>query len=163
MNIFKLTESEKNRIRLMYEQNKEKEERRFCNTGNVKSLSEILGDDETEEYIPGVTINKNGVRRMSQVLDLLRAIDMFDGVNDGGEHLCYDLMNQIKSFFPYHYYDETRDECLTAIQKIVELYKENKHGTELVKDLEFVYNLNEVNQRAKEYIKRCLEMIKEKK
>ncbi len=54
------------------------------------------------------------------------------------------------------------------MDKIIELYKENEHGTELVKDIEKVLDLQSKDDdltpsaRAKEYLKRCLVLIKEK-
>jgi hypothetical protein len=46
------------------------------------------------------------------------------------------------------------------MDKIIELYKENEHGEELVKDIEKVYALSNVSQRAKEFLKHGLAMIK---
>lgn len=48
------------------------------------------------------------------------------------------------------------------MNKIIELYKENDHGEELVKDIEKVYGLDHISPRAKEYIKHSLSMIKER-
>jgi hypothetical protein len=54
------------------------------------------------------------------------------------------------------------------MDKVVELYKENEHGTELVKDIERVLALQTKDDeytpspRAKEYLKRCLMLVKEK-
>jgi hypothetical protein len=48
------------------------------------------------------------------------------------------------------------------MDKIIELYKENKHGTELVKDIEQVMQNDYIDQRAKEYLKYCLEIIRGK-
>jgi hypothetical protein len=52
--------------------------------------------------------------------------------------------------------------------KIIELYKENEHGTELVKDIEKVLALQTKDDqltpsvRTKEYLKRALELAKGK-
>jgi hypothetical protein len=55
------------------------------------------------------------------------------------------------------------------MDKIIELYKENEHGTELVKDIERVLALQSndddtltPSSRAKEYLKQCLNLIKGK-
>ena len=54
------------------------------------------------------------------------------------------------------------------LNKVIELYKENEHGTELVKDIERVLALQSKDDeytpspRAKEYLKRCIALIKEK-
>ena len=51
---------------------------------------------------------------------------------------------------------------------IIEFYKENEHGDELVKDIEKVLSLQTKNDdytpspRTKEYLKRCLMLIKGK-
>jgi hypothetical protein len=58
--------------------------------------------------------------------------------------------------------------CQPAIEKIIELYKENEHGDELVKDIEKVLALQSRNDeitpspRTKEYLKRCIMLIKGK-
>jgi hypothetical protein len=46
------------------------------------------------------------------------------------------------------------------MDKIIELYKENEHGEELVKDIEKVFAHNSVSARAKEFLKHGLSMIK---
>jgi hypothetical protein len=46
------------------------------------------------------------------------------------------------------------------MDKIIELYKENEHGEELVKDIEKVYTLQSLNPRAKEFLKQSLNIIK---
>ena len=47
-------------------------------------------------------------------------------------------------------------------QTLIELYKENEHGEELVKDIEKVLKHADPTPRAKEYLKRCLTLVKEK-
>ena len=46
------------------------------------------------------------------------------------------------------------------MDKIIELYKENQHGEELVKDIEKVYAMNHISSKAKEYLKHGLNIIK---
>jgi len=60
---FVLTEEEKESIKKLYmiEQSEEKEDRKFCHGGNVKTLEDIVGSDELEDYIEGVQLRKNGV------------------------------------------------------------------------------------------------------
>ena len=48
------------------------------------------------------------------------------------------------------------------MDKVIELYKENEHGEELVKDIEKVLAHKDPSSRAKEYLKRCLILVKEK-
>ena len=69
-------------------------------------------------------------------------------------------MNMLKNHKPYHFFDETKKECGTAMDKIIELYKENEHGEELVKDIEKVYKMQHVAPRAKEFLKHSIGMIK---
>ena len=159
---FVLTEDEKESIKKLYmiEQSEEKEDRKFCHGGNVKTLEDIVGSDELEDYIEGVQLRKNGVGGLTDRLELLKTLRIHPNVSDGGEHIAYNIMNQLKEFKPYNYFDETKKECNRAMDKIIELYKENEHGEELVKDIEKVYALSNVSQRAKEFLKHGLTMIK---
>jgi hypothetical protein len=159
---FTITESEIDSIKKLYmtEESEEKEDRKFCHGGNVRSLDEIMGDDEAEDYIDGVTIRKNGVNGLIDRLELLKTLRLHPKVSDGGEHLASEIMNHVKAFKPYNYFDETKKECNKAMDKIIELYKENEHGEELVKDIEKVYGMNHVSPRAKEFLKHGMAMIK---
>jgi hypothetical protein len=159
---FVLTEDEKESIKKLYmiEQSEEKEDRKFCHGGNVKTLEDIVGSDELEDYIEGVQLRKNGVGGLTDRLELLKTLRIHPNVSDGGEHIAFNIMNHLKEFKPYNYFDETKKECNKAMDKIIELYKENEHGEELVKDIEKVYALSNVSQRAKEFLKHGLAMIK---
>ena len=159
---FVLTEDEKESIKKLYmiEQSEEKDDRKFCHGGNVKTLEDIVGSDELEDYIEGVQLRKNGVGGLTDRLELLKTLRIHPNVSDGGEHIAYNIMNQLKEFKPYNYFDETKKECNRAMDKIIELYKENEHGEELVKDIEKVDALSNVSQRAKEFLKHGLAMIK---
>jgi hypothetical protein len=159
---FVLTEDEKESIKKLYmiEQSEEKEDRKFCHGGNVKTLEDIVGSDELEDYIEGVQLRKNGVGGLTDRIELLKTLRIHPNVSDGGEHIAYNIMNQLKEFKPYNYFDETKNQCNKAMDKIIELYKENEHGEELVKDIEKVYALSNVSQRAKEFLKHGLTMIK---
>jgi hypothetical protein len=159
---FVLTEDEKDSIKKLYmiEQSEQKDDRKFCHGGNVKSLEEIVGSDELEDYIEGVQLRKNGVNGLTDKLELLKTLRLHPKVSDGGEHLAYSIMNHLKDFKPYNYFDETKKECNKAMDKIIELYKENEHGEELVKDIEKVYGMSHVSPRAKEFLKHGLSMIK---
>jgi len=160
---FIVTEEEKNRIHKMYLSEEPKnEERRFCNSGNVKSLEEIVGDAEASPYVKGVAIRQNGVNGLVDMLELLKFSRLVDNISDGGEHLASQVMNQLKGYKPYNYFDETRKECNRAMDKIIELYKENEHGEELVQDIEKVYGMSHHSPRAKEYLKHSLEMLRGK-
>ena len=67
------------------------------------------------------------------------------------------MLNQFK---PYNYFDEAKNQCNWVMDKIIELYKENKHGEELVKDIEKVYDMEHISPRAKEFLKHCLNIVK---
>lgn len=160
---FQLTESDITEIKKMYliEQSEEKkDDRKFCHGGNVKSLEEIVGEDEAEDYIEGVKLRKNGINGLTDKLELLKTLRLHPNISDGGENLAFEIMNHLKSFKPYKYFDETKQECCNAMDKIIELYKENEHGEELVKDIEKVQGLQHVSPRAKEFLKHGLSMIK---
>jgi hypothetical protein len=159
---FQLTESEIESIKKLYliEQSEKKEDKKFCHGGNVKTLEEIVGDDDAEDYIDGVQLRKNGVNGMVDRLELLKTLRLHPKISDGGEHLAYDIMNHLKTYKPYKYFDETKKECNNAMDKIIELYKENEHGEELVKDIEKVYAMQHVSPRAKEFLKHGIGMLK---
>lgn len=160
---FEISESEVNEIKKMYliEQSEDKgENRKFCHGGNVKELDEIIGGDDVEDYIEGVQLRKNGLGGLVDRLELLKTLRLHPKVSDGGEHLAYNVMNHLKSYKPYNYFDETKKECNKVMDKIIELYKENEHGEELVKDIEKVYGMNHISPRAKEFLKHGLSIIK---
>lgn len=160
---FQLTESDRESIKKMYLINEnEKEDRKFCHAGNTRSLEELAGDDEDEDYIEGVKLRKNGLNALVDRIELLKTLRLHPRVTDGGEHLAFDLMNKLKGFKPYNYFDENKKECSRAMDKIIELYKENEHGEELVKDLEKVYAYNHLSARAKEFMKHTLGMVRGK-
>ena len=48
-------------------------------------------------------------------------------------------MHHLNKFRKKNYFDETNSGCLKAMDKVIELYKENEHGEELVKDIEKVF------------------------
>jgi Mor family transcriptional regulator len=159
---FILTEEERKNIRKQYffEQSGEKTEKRFCHKGNTKTLEEIVGDDDGDDYIDGVKLRKTGVNGLTDILELMKALRIHNKINDGGEDLAFKLVNTLKSYKPYNYFDETKKECNRAMDKIIELYKENDHGEELVKDIEKIMKLQHISNRAKEFIKHGLGMIK---
>ena len=118
---FQITESEIESIKKLYlvEQSEKKDDRKFCHGGNVRSLEEIVGDDESEDYIDGVQLRKNGVNGLVDRLELLKTLRLHPKISDGGEHLAYDVMNHLKTFKPYNYFDETKKECNKAMDKII--------------------------------------------
>lgn len=159
---FVISEDERSSIKKLYmiEQSEKKEDRKFCHGGNVKTLEEIVGDDELEDYIEGVQLRKGGINGLTDRLELLKTLRLHPKISDGGEHLAYSVMNQLKAYKPYNYFDETKKECNKVMDKIIELYKENEHGEELVRDIEKAYAMSNVSARAKEFLKHSLGMIK---
>jgi len=121
---------------------KSKDKKPKCIPENVIPLDEIVGRaDEYSKYTPGITRRASGVNSMVDTLGILNNIRLFKDVKDGGSHLAYEMMNHLNKFRNKNYYDETTGGCHKAMDKIIELYKENEHGTELVKDIERVLNL----------------------
>lgn len=145
----------------------EVKEKPRCVPENVVPLDEIVGQaDEYVLYAPGVSKRKLGVNSMVDTLGILNNLRLFKDIKDGGSHLAYDMMHHLNKFRNKNYYDETTGGCNKAMDKIIELYKENEHGTELVKDIERVLNLQTKDDeltpspRAKEYLKRALALVK---
>lgn len=138
-----------------------------CIPENVIPLDEIAGNsDEYATYLPGVLRRNSGVNSMIDTLAILNNLRLLKDVKDGGSHLSYEMMNHLNKFKNKNYYDETTGGCHKAMDKIIELYKENEHGTELVKDIEKVLALQTredqytPSTRAKEYLKQSLNIIK---
>lgn len=144
-----------------------KDKKPRCIPENVISLDEIVGRaDEFSRYTPGITKRLSGVNSMVDSLGILNNLRLFKDIKDGGSHLAYEMMNNLNKYHNKNYYDETSGECHKAMDKIIELYKESEHGTELVKDIERVLNLQTKedeftpSSRAKEYLKQSLNLIK---
>lgn len=174
MKVIKLTERDlRNIVKRVISESEENEEKgepkQRCLTTNTMSLDEIVGDsDSFRPYSDSISKRNGGVTGIIDTLDLLNTIRLNKNISDGGEHLSYDLLNHLNKFRNRNYYDETSSVCQPAIEKIIELYKENEHGNELVKDIEKVLALQSRNDeitpspRTKEYLKRCLMLIKGK-
>ena len=158
---FIITEEERKNIRNQYFfEGSKQEERRFCHKGNTKTLEEIMGLDDAQDYIQGVKLRNSGVRGLTDTLELLKTIHLHPNITDQGMDLATKLVSNLQSFKPYNYFDETKKECNRAMDKIIELYKENEHGEELVKDIEKVFQIRDVSDRAKEYIKHGLAIVR---
>ena len=151
------------------EQQSDENQKPRCLTNNTIPLDIIVGPaNELSPYSNGITKRRNGVNSLVDTLGILNNIRLFKDVKDGGTHLSYEMLNHLNQFRNKHYYDETTGNCHKAMDKVIELYKENEHGTELVKDIERVLNLqikddeSTPSARAKEYLKQCLNLIKGK-
>jgi hypothetical protein len=142
---------------------KEQEQKPRCVAGNVIPLDTMIGpSDNFGKYASNVLKRDGGINGMVDTLDVLRTLRLHPDIDDQGEHLAYNLMNHINTFRNKNYFDETNSECQKAMDKVIELYKENEHGEELVKDIEKVLGHPDPSPRAKEYLKRCLVLVKEK-
>jgi hypothetical protein len=142
---------------------KPEETKQRCVAGNIIPLDDIVGPSkEFQNYTSSITKRDGGINGMVDALDILKTIRLHPDIKDGGEHLTYSLMNHLNKFRNKKYFDETNTNCLSAMDKVIELYKENEHGEDLVKDIEKVLKHNDPTPRAKEYLKRCLVLIKEK-
>jgi hypothetical protein len=174
MKVIKLTERDlRNIVKRVISESEGAEEttesKPRCLTTNTMSLDEINGDsDSFRPYSDSINKRNGGVTGIIDTLDLLKTIRLNKNISDGGEHLSYDLLNHLNKFRNRNYYDETSNVCQSATEKIIELYKENEHGNELVKDIEKELALQSRNDeitpspRTKEYLKRCLMLIKGK-
>ena len=138
-----------------------------CVPENIIQLDEIVGDSEGfAKYSPGISKRNRGVNGIVDTLGVLNNIRLFKDIKDGGEHLAYEMMNNLNKFRNKNYYDETSGDCHKVMDKVIELYKENEHGTELVKDIEKVLNLQvredefTPSPRTKEYLKQCINLVK---
>jgi hypothetical protein len=152
---------------LLEQEAKEDKPKQRCVPENVIPLDEIVGrSEEFGKYSSGITKRQSGVNSMVDTLGILNNIRLFKDVKDGGSHLAYEMMNHLNKFRNKNYYDETTGDCHKSMDKIIELYKENEHGTELVKDIERVLNLQTredettPSPRAKEYLKQCINLVK---
>lgn len=142
---------------------KEEEPKQRCVSGNIIPLDDIVGpSDSFKTYAGKLQKRDGGINGMIDSLDMLRTLRLHPDVNDGGEHLAYNLMHHLNKFRKKNYFDETNNGCISAMDKVIELYRENEHGEELVKDIEKVLNHKDPSPRAKEYLKRCLVLVKEK-
>ena len=175
MRTIKITESQIKKIvrsvlteeEMESSKSKKKDKKARCIPENVIPLDEIVGrSDEFSKYTPGITKRAAGVNSMVDTLGILNNLRLFKDVKDGGSHLAYEMMNHLNRFRNKNYYDETSGGCNKAMDKVIELYKENEHGTELVKDIERVLKLQTKEDeytpspRAKEYLKQCINLIK---
>jgi hypothetical protein len=177
MKSIRLNESQINRIVKtvlneddgMGNKGKVKDKKPKCIPENVIPLDEIVGSaDEYIKYTPSITKRSLGVNSIVDTLGVLNNIRLFKDIKDGGTHLSYEMMNHLNKFRNKNYYDETTGQCNKAMDKIIELYRENEHGTDLVKDIEKVLRLQTRDDeytpstRSKEYLKQCINLIKGK-
>jgi hypothetical protein len=177
MKSIRLNESQINRIVKtvlneddgMGNKGKVKDKKPKCIPENVIPLDEIVGSaDEYIKYTPSITKRSLGVNSIVDTLGVLNNIRLFKDIKDGGTHLSYEMMNHLNKFRNKNYYDETTGQCNKAMDKIIELYRESEHGTDLVKDIEKVLKLQTRDDeytpstRAKEYLKQCINLIKGK-
>lgn len=171
---FTITESEMSEIRRLYNiseqmevqgpsegENEPSEEKRlFCNSQNTKSIHDLAGGGDFEDYIEGIKLRKGGVNGLVDMLEVLKTMRLFPQITDGGLDLASRIHGSLQEFKPYNYFEEQSKQCNRAMDKIIELYRENEHGDELVKDIEKVYALSYLDPRAKEFLKHGLTIVK---
>lgn len=146
----------------LIEENSIEEKKQRCVPENVIPLDEIVGPSkEFKDYSLNLHKRDGGINGMIDTLDILKTLRLHN-IKDGGEHLAYNLMNHLNKFRNKNYFDETSNECVKAMDKVIELYRENEHGEDLVKDIEKVLRHSDPTPRAKEYLKRCVKLVKEK-
>lgn len=134
-----------------------------CLPQNIIGLDSIVGGmEDYKNYASNVNRRIGGISGMIDALDILKTIRLHPHIKDKGINMSYELLNHLNQFQNKNYYDEVTGNCLPAMEKIIELYKENEHGEELVKDIEKVLAHKDPPPRAKEYLKRCLELVKSK-
>ena len=162
-----LTENEMAQPEMAEKKGKKEPPKPRCLPENTIELDEIVGNpDDYVKYSPGIKKRRMGVNSMVDTLGILNNLRWANDVKDGGAHLAYEMMNHLNRFRNKNYHDETTGECHKAMDKIAELYKENEHGTELVKDIERVLNLQTKDDeytpsaRSKEYLKQCINLVK---
>jgi hypothetical protein len=135
-----------------------------CTNQNIVPLDKIVGTpDDFNNYTSNVSRRIGGISGIVDALDILRTLRLHPHIKDKGEHIAFDLMNQLKEFNNQNYFDDVNGNCLSAMDKVIELYKENEHGEELVKDIEKVLGHSHPSPKAKEYLKNCILLIKPKK
>ena len=132
-----------------------------CTAQNIVNLDSIVGSrDDFKNYTTNVNRRIGGINGIIDALDILRTLRLHPHIKDNGEHISYDLMSQLKDYTNKNYFDEVNTNCIPAMDKVIELYKENEHGEELVKDIEKVLRHPGPSPRAKEYLKQCLVLAK---
>ena len=160
----KIQEEKFNKIidHLIKEENSSDKKER-CVSTNVVSLNDIVGPPKDfKNYTSDLYKRNGGINGIIDSLDILKTLRLHPNIKDGGEHLSYDLMNHLNKFRGRNYFDETDKNCIKAMDKVIELYRENEHGEDLIKDIEKVLRHQDPTPRAKEYLKRCQVLIKEK-
>jgi hypothetical protein len=135
MRMRRISESDIRRItnRILNEEDSETKRKKEqvkprCVRENVIPLDEIVGrSEEYGKYSPGIAKRQSGVNSMVDTLGILNNLRLFKDVKDGGSHLAYEMMHHLDKFRNKNYYDETTGDCHKAMDKIIELYKENEH------------------------------------
>jgi len=133
---FFLTEDEKMSIRSLYQLNEQEYE-------EVE-----VGDDGEEKKM---FCNAENTKSLDDIYG-------DDELHDEMKGIVLVKKNGVKG--PFNFYDEPSRKCSKAMDKVIELYKEHEHGEELVKDLEKVYGSHNVSQRAKEFLKHGIDLVK---
>ena len=135
---FILSESEKSEIRRLYDiseqmdmevtQGRESEpkegKRLFCNAQNTKSIHDLAGNEEFDDYIEGIKLRKGGVRGLVDMIEVLKTMRLFPQITDGGVDLASRIHGTLQEFKPYNYFEEQTKQCNNAMDKIIEVFFE---------------------------------------
>ena len=111
---FILSESEKSEIRRLYDiseqmdmevtQGRESEpkegKRLFCNAQNTKSIHDLAGNEEFDDYIEGIKLRKGGVRGLVDMIEVLKTMRLFPQITDGGVDLASRIHGTLQEFMP---------------------------------------------------------------
>ena len=78
---------------------KEPEKKERCVAGNVIPLDDMVGPSKSfDTYAKNLYKRDGGIHGMVDTLDMLRTLRLHPDINDGGEHLSYNLMNHLNKF-----------------------------------------------------------------
>jgi hypothetical protein len=115
---FILSESEKSEIRRLYhlseqemmgaemqpEKQPQEGKKLFCNAENTKSIHNLTGSEDFEDYIEGIKMRKGGVRGLVDMLEVLKTMRLFPQITDGGVDLASKIHGTLQEFKPYNYF-----------------------------------------------------------
>lgn len=143
----------------------EQEAAQRCTPNNTLTLSQLVGDSSNfKNYTKSINRRTSGVKGLIDSLEILKSMRLMKNeITDGGEHLGYDIYTLLVHLKKYNYFDEVNKTCVPALEKVKELYSEDKYGEELTKDIEKVLRYDEeLAPKTKEYLKGAIGILKGK-
>lgn len=136
-----------------------------CTANNTLTLTQLVGEPTNfKNYTKTINRRTSGVKGLIDSLEILKSMRLVKNeITDGGEHLAYDIYALLVHLKKYNYFDEVNKTCVPALEKVKELYSEDKYGEELTKDIEKVLRYDdELAPKTKEYLKGSLGILKGK-